>query len=884
MNSYEIRETFLKFFEVRGHRRVSSSPLVPAQDPTLLFTNAGMNQFKNVFLGLESRPYKRATTCQKCMRAGGKHNDLDNVGLTPRHHTFFEMLGNFSFGDYFKEQAILWAWELVTGAFAIPNERLWVTVFKDDDEAFQIWDRSVGLSEDRIIRLGEKDNFWAMGDTGPCGPCSEIYYDIGPETGCGRANCIPGCECGRFLEFWNLVFMQYNRDPEGRLEPLPHPSIDTGMGLERITAILQGVYDNFHTDLFIPLIEVICQELGAEYPTGETTDIAIRVIADHARAIAFLLSEGVLPSNEGRGYVLRKIIRRALRYGKFAGRHEPYLFKVALYGIDVMKNVYPELDMGRELVRSGCYAEEQRFFRVIETGLMKLEELMEHHLDSKILPGGEVFRLYDTFGLPWDMVEEIAHERGFALDRAGFDSEMMMQRERARRSWKGGDAVAGQEIYEDLSRRYTVQFHGYDHLRWEGAHVLALLNENKKPVPSLEIGQRGEMILDHTVFYGESGGQVGDQGIIRSARATAHVLDTRIYFHNIIVHHIEVRDGVIVEGDEVSMEVPAERRWATMRHHTGTHLLHAALREVLGLHVKQAGSLVAPDRLRFDFTHFHALHRSEIEEIERRVNAKIMENAPVQVHSMSLDDALDSGALAFFGDKYGERVRVIEVAEFSKELCGGTHVRYTGDIGLFQIVKESSVAAGVRRIEALCGDRAVAALQAMRSTVNDAARILKTSEGDLVRRLEETLRGYRELQKTYANLRRTRLGETQNELFTVHLDLSVCTLVARVFEDMPMEDLRTLADNLRNSGKTIAVLGSRRDGKALLIIAVPQSLTRCVPADELVRHVVPLIGGGGGGRPDFAQAGGNRPDSLVDAVREAVKEVQTRLATEQTPV
>ena len=884
MNSHDIREQFLAFFEQRGHRRVGSSPLVPAGDPTLLFTNAGMNQFKDVFLGVETRPYRRAASCQKCMRAGGKHNDLENVGFTPRHHTFFEMLGNFSFGDYFKKEAIPWAWELVTEVYRLPPERIWVTIFQTDDEAFDVWHRDVGLPEARIVRLGEKDNFWAMGDTGPCGPCSELYYDVGPGSGCGREDCRPGCDCDRFLEFWNLVFMQYNRAAGGELQALPRPSIDTGMGLERMAAILQGVFDNYHTDLFQPLIAVIGDELGVEYPTGEPTDRAVRVIADHARAVAFLLAEGVLPSNEGRGYVLRKIIRRALRFGKFAGRDRPYLYKIALYVVDQMKDVYPELWMGRDLIRDGCHAEEERFFKVIETGLLKFEDLMERHREDRRLPGREVFHLYDTFGLPLDLMEEIARERGFRLDRAGFQQGLQEQRERARSAWKGEESFAGVEVYRALSQKFSVRFHGYETLRWDGAAVLALLDDQRRPVDRLTAGQRGEAILDHTVFYGESGGQVGDRGILQGPRASARVVDTRIYFRSLIVHHVEVTEGVLEIGDEVQMEVPAERRYPTMRHHTGTHLLHAALREVLGLHVKQAGSLVAPDRLRFDFTHFSSVSREELEAIERLVNSKIYENLPVKIHTMPLDEALESGALAFFGDKYGDTVRVIQVEDFSKELCGGTHVRYTGDIGPFVILKESSVAAGVRRIEAVCGHRAVQVIQERRSRLDQAAALLKTGEAEVPERLEDLLQRYRRLQKEFERLQRSRLDRDLGSLFQEDVQIGPWRVHARAYDDLDMEELRYLADRLRSGPGHLAVLGSRKNGKAYLVIAVHKNQGGQVQAAELIRRIAPVIGGGGGGRPDFAQAGGNRPEAVVTAVREGLQIVKERLASAQSLV
>jgi alanyl-tRNA synthetase len=880
MNSRDIREAFLQFFEARGHQRVPSSPLVPARDPTLLFTNAGMNQFKDVFLGVERRPYKRATTVQKCMRAGGKHNDLDNVGFTPRHHTFFEMLGNFSFGDYFKREAISWAWELVTDVFRLPTDRLWVTVYETDDEAFDLWHREVGVPTDRIVRLGKADNFWAMGETGPCGPCSEIHYDLGPEAGCGRPTCAPGCDCGRFLEFWNLVFMQYNCNERGELEPLPNPSIDTGMGLERIASILQGTFDNFHTDLFKPILGVIADELRVDYPTGDRAkDIALRVMADHARAIAFVLSEGVLPSNEGRGYVLRKIIRRALRFGQVFDRHEPYMYKFALFVVDFMKDVYPELEMGKDIVRNACYAEEERFFRVIETGLERLREVLDRHRADGVLPGEEVFRLYDTYGLPVDLAEEVAREAGLRVDLNGFERELREQQERARRAWKGEEALEGIAVYRELSQRYETRFHGYRHLRWEDARVLALLNGQKQSVRELREGERGEVILDETVFYGESGGQVGDVGVLHTPHAQVQVVDTKIYFHRLIVHHVVVREGVLRVGDSVSMEVPYARRWATMRHHTGTHLIHWALREYLGYHVKQAGSLVAPDRLRFDFTHFSALSPSDIQELERMVNRKVWDDYEVEEKFMPLEEALRRGALAFFGEKYPDIVRVIQIGDFSKELCGGTHVYHTGWIGPFVIVRESSVGAGLRRVEALAGEPAVQYLQTQRELVQKALQVVKSSEHELIDRLQELLERNRSLQKELDRLRRRQLeGETVATLFHADETVHGVHVIVRGYTDVPVEDLRVLADRARTRENTVAVLGSRVQDRAFLVVGVHKALTDRLPAHELVRSLAPLVGGGGGGRPDFAQAGGARPDRLEEALREALTLVRQRIS------
>ncbi len=879
MKSRDIRETFLSFFEKKGHKRVPSSPLIPAQDPTLLFTNAGMNQFKDVFLGLEKRSYTRAVSCQKCMRAGGKHNDLENVGFTPRHHTFFEMLGNFSFGDYFKREAIVWAWELITEVYKLSVDRLWVTIYEKDDEAWEIWVNDVGIADERVVRLGEKDNFWEMGDTGPCGPCSEIYYDFGESYGCGKETCGPGCECGRFLEFWNLVFMQYNRDAEGHLTPLPKPSIDTGMGIERIASILQGVYDNYHTDLFEPIIATICDRLQVEYRTSEPSHRAVRVIADHARAVAFLLAEGILPSNEGRGYVLRKIIRRALRFGQKLGAQQPFLHQISLHVVDLMKDVYPELEMARELIRNGCYAEEERFYRVIETGLHKLHDLMHQHREDRHLPGEDVFRLYDSYGLPLDFIEEIAREESYTIDYKGYERALEEQRERARSAWKGEEEFEGKEVYRQLAQRFTVRFHGYDHLTWEDAEVVALLNEKNEEVQELNEGERGKVILNETVFYGESGGQVGDQGVFHSEHAHCLVYDTKIYFHTLIVHHVEVREGVLRVGDKVAMEVPKEQRWATMRHHTGTHLLHAALREILGVHVKQAGSLVAPDRLRFDFTHFRALSREELEALEQRVNAQIMENKPVEIMFMNIDEALESGALAFFGDKYPDRVRVIQVGDFSKELCGGTHVRQTGDIGLFLIVKEGSIASGVRRIEAVCGEKALEYLQKRRRILLESSEILQVSEQDLPQKIELLQERTRELEKMYRDLRIRYLRAGGGTVWSREEEFNGYRVVEKLFEDVEMEELRSLADTYRSQPGTIVVLGAKSGKKAFLVVGIHPELKKLVNAGDMIRQLAPRIGGGGGGRPDFAQAGGSKPEHLVETLEYAYSLLKDKMMT-----
>ncbi len=686
----EIRQLFLDYFARKGHTIVPSSSLVPADDPTLLFTNAGMVQFKKVFLGQEERPYKRAASCQKCVRAGGKHNDLENVGYTARHHTFFEMLGNFSFGDYFKEEAIAYAWEFLTKELELPVERLYVTVYKDDDEAFALWQKIAGLPAERIVRLGEADNFWAMGDTGPCGPCSEIIFDQGPEVGCGRPDCRVGCDCDRYLELWNLVFMQYERDEEGRLSPLPRPCIDTGMGLERITATLQGVKTNFDSDLFAGLMAKISALTGLHYGQDQKNDVAFRVIADHSRAAAFLIADGVLPSNEGRGYVLRRIIRRAVRFGRSLGLERPFLYETAHVVVEEMGETYPELIRAAQTIEKILVLEEEKFRETLERGLALLEEELKKlaQKGERVIPGEFIFKLYDTYGFPYDIVRDVALERGFSLDMAGFEREMAKQRERSRKAWRGELAKAPKVFLSLLEKGLGKEFVGYETTEAE-AEVLALAR-GQEEVQALSSGEEGEAVFSKTPFYGEAGGQVGDTGLVLAPGGQAEVVDT-YRLGELFVHKLKVKEGVLRKGDPVKLSVFSSRRAAIARHHTATHLLHAALRRLLGDHVHQAGSLVAPDRLRFDFTHFEPLTMEEIFALEDLINARIRDNLPVEVKLMSYKEAVDQGAMALFGEKYGEKVRVIRIGNFSMELCGGTHVHRTGDIGYFKIIAESSV-------------------------------------------------------------------------------------------------------------------------------------------------------------------------------------------------
>ena len=692
MKGKEIRKIFLDFFKERGHEIVPGSSLIPADDPTLLFTNAGMVQFKKVFLGEEKRPYKRAASCQKCVRAGGKHNDLENVGYTARHHTFFEMLGNFSFGDYFKKEAIAFAWELVTRVFSLPRERLYITIYEKDDEAGELWKKIAGLSEDRIVKLGEKDNFWAMGDTGPCGPCSEIIYDQGEKFGCGKPDCRPGCDCDRYLEIWNLVFMQYERNEKGELKPLPKGCIDTGMGLERITAVLQGVPTNYDTDLFAPIIKKISEITGREFKESKETEVAFKVIADHIRASVFLIAEGLIPSNEGRGYVLRRIIRRAERFGKILGLKEPFLYNLVEPVVSEWGDVYPEIKKTQEHVKNILKIEEEKFLETLETGLEILEKEVKKlkNQNKNFIPGDLLFKLYDTYGFPYDLVRDYVISMGFSLDLEGFEKLRTQAREKSRKTWKGEMEKIPEEIKNIVQQGVKTEFVGYE------------TDEVKAKVISFVKDKNYYLITDRTAFYPEGGGQVSDTGVVLGEKAKAEVLEVR-RAGDLIFHKVKLIEGSFKEGEEVFMKIDVERRRNAERHHTATHLLHSALRKVLGEHVRQSGSLVAPDRLRFDFTHFKTLSPEEIKKVEKLVNEWILANYPVEIMFMKKEEAEKLGAMALFEEKYGEVVRVVKIGDISIELCGGTHVKRTGDIGLFKIIAETGVASGIRRIEAVSG-------------------------------------------------------------------------------------------------------------------------------------------------------------------------------------
>jgi alanyl-tRNA synthetase len=911
----EIRRKFLDFFVQKGHKEVHSSSLVPANDPTLLFTNAGMNQFKDVFLGLEKRDYLRATTSQKCVRAGGKHNDLENVGFTNRHHTFFEMLGNFSFGDYFKKDAIAYAWELIASPewFGIAKDKLYVTVFNGegglqrDAEAYDLW-AATGVPKNRIYEMGLKDNFWQMGDTGPCGPCSEIHYDMGVvASDQGHTDCEFGCECGRYVEIWNLVFMQFDRDASGKLTPLPKPSIDTGMGLERVASVLQGVVSNYETDLFTPLIKKAAELTGAslskelEKEAKAKSAASLRVIADHSRAATFLISDGVLPSNEGRGYVLRKIIRRAITHGRLLGQTKPFLNQMVFAVRDLMRDAYPELNETAERVSKAVLAEESRFAHTLDVGLEKLETLLKHSTGS--LAGEEAFKLYDTFGMPLDFIQDAARDQGLTFDQTGFDRALDEQKARARASWKGAAKQTANPAYQQLPKS---EFEGYRQTRSDGCEVLAILH-NGQGVQRLEAGYEGEVILDHTPFYAEAGGQVGDRGWFYSDDHNTVVADVKGCYYpiqGVRAHQVFAKQAIRV-GEKVDAVVNTEVRQATMRNHTATHLLHAGLREVLGKHVKQAGSLVAPKHLRFDFSHFTAVADEELQDIEDIINRQLLRNQKVEtIVDVPIDVAVNEyHAMALFGEKYGDKVRVVKIGDFSTELCGGTHTAATGEIGLIKILKEGSVSSGVRRVEAVTGEGSLAHFRmdhelenvvsafvsphpskpakggaASPEVVPDSGASFSPAEAlkaELDRKDAEIKRLTRELDQVRmksASSSTANIGEKVKEVKGVKV-------LAHRVDNLERAQLRTLVDQLRDKiGSGVVVLGSASDGNVALIVGVTKDLTGRVQAGKVIGLVAQKVGGKGGGRPDLAEAGGKDPGALDAALDGAYGVVEGLLA------
>jgi len=869
MTGAEVRELFLNYFEERNHTRLASSSLIPTGDATLLFTNAGMVPFKGVFTGAEKRPYNRAVTAQKCLRVSGKHNDLENVGHTARHHTFFEMLGNFSFGDYFKEDAIAFGWEFLTKTVGLPKELLHVTIYKDDDEAFEIWRRVLGARSNPITRLGEKDNFWSMGDTGPCGPCSEIHIDMGEEFGCGEPDCAPGCDCDRFLELWNLVFMQYDRDESGKMTPLPRPSIDTGLGLERLAAVVQGVHSNWESDLFRPIIQRV-EELSGKQCRGKDLDsIAIRVIADHSRAAAFLIADGILPSNEGRGYVLRRILRRALRYGKYIGLNGPFLYDSARVVTQHMGAAYPELQAHAALVEKVIKSEEERFLETLARGLVLFEEEAGNirKQGGDTLPGEVAFRLYDTFGFPPDLTADLAKEAGLMMDQPGFDREMGRQRKMARQSWEGAQASEAGALKKILDEGIHTAFTGYETL--EDTGVIRAMIKDGEQVLEAKPGERVELITDRTPFYGEAGGQVGDHGIISRNGDEIEVEDTVKPFPNVILHRGVVKQGIFRVGDKVNLKVQPGLRRSITANHSATHILQWALREVLGDHVKQSGSLVEAQRLRFDFTHFSPLTQDELSRVEELVNDKIQENLEVASKTMPIEEAMKEGAIALFGEKYGDSVRMVSMGGFSKELCGGTHTKRTGDIGLFKIVSDGGIAAGVRRIEAVTGKGALDYVWSLEEEIKGLSLRLKGSRGELVHKLDRLVEEKKNKEREVEVLKKKLAGSHATDILEGVREVKGVRVLTRLVEDVQNpKDLREYADRVKDRlGSGIALLGAKTDGKALLIALVTSDLTNRFHAGNIVKKAAEVLGGSGGGRPDMAQAGGPQVADLDLALK-----------------
>jgi len=867
MTGNQIRQRFLDYFAEKGHRVVRSSSLAPANDPTLLFTNAGMNQFKDVFLGLEKRDYSRACTSQKCVRAGGKHNDLENVGYTRRHHTFFEMLGNFSFGDYFKSEAIAYAWELLTKDYALPKDKLYVTVFREDDDAEVLWQKVTGIPKSRIFRLDEKDNFWQMGETGPCGPCSEIHYDLGVEAAePGREHeQFPEDGGGRFVEIWNLVFMQYDRDSSGKLTPLPRPSIDTGMGLERVAAVMQGKLTNYETDLIKPIIDKAADMFKAVYGEDQRTSTVLRINADHARATAFLINDGVLPSNEGRGYVLRKIMRRAMRNARMIGIVDPYLYQLTGFIAELMSDAYPDMLESIQRVARVVKDEEHRYATTFHVAEKVFHDEAKTAV-AGLLPGPVAFKLYDTYGLALDEQEDMAREFGLAIDVDGFQQEMEKQRTRARASWKGADKTQIAEVYRSLP---STEFIGRDTL--------------EAPVTVLRVIEREgkvELVFDRTPFYAEAGGQVGDSGALFDAVTgdrIATVEDTYKPAPGAVVHLIAA-GASIAEGATVIARVNRGARDSTMRNHTATHLLHAALRTVLGKHVKQAGSIVSPDRLRFDFTHYTAMDADELAEVERLMNEQILANTGVHTDVMELDQALSTGAMALFGEKYGDKVRVVEVPGFSKELCGGTHVVRTGDIGLCKIVYESSISAGVRRIEAISGEGALRRFQETTNALAQVSHLVNTTEREVVDHLERMLQQQKALEKQVDTMK-SQIAQAQAAGVEADVrEVKGVKVLAVMAAGLDRAQLRILVDSLRNKWKTaVLVVASTEDGVVSIVSAVSKDLTSKVHAGKLVSSVAQAVGGKGGGRPDMAEGGGKDASALPAALADVYVKVEAML-------
>ncbi|WP_417436919.1 alanine--tRNA ligase [Idiomarina abyssalis] len=863
MNSAQIRDAFLNYFAERGHEKVPSSSMIPGNDPTLLFTNAGMVPFKDVFLGTDKRRYNKATSAQRCLRAGGKHNDLENVGYTARHHTFFEMMGNFSFGDYFKKQAIQYAWDFLTKELKLPAEKLWVTVFTEDDEAYDIWAKDIGVPEDRISRIGEKDNFWSMGDTGPCGPCSEVFYDHGPEVWGGPPG-TPEEDGDRYIEIWNLVFMQYNRQADGTFEPLPDPSIDTGMGLERISAIMQNVHSNYEIDLFQALIKAAAEIIG----TDDLDNKSLRVIADHIRSCSFLITDGVMPSNEGRGYVLRRIIRRAVRHGHLLGAKDAFFFRLVDELARQMGDAYPELVQKQQIIKDALEREEQQFARTLERGLAILSDEISQ-LKGKVIPGDVVFKLYDTYGFPVDLTADIAREHELTVDEEGFEQAMSEQRLRAQQA-----SQFGMDYNQQLKSENQTTFTGYDDVAGQ-AKVVELFKEGQ-PVEELQAGDKGIVVLSETPFYAESGGQIGDKGVLVASGNAFEVTDTQ-YIGKAIAHHGFAKAPVKL-NDSVKAEIDSERRENIKRNHSATHLLHAALRNLLGEHVTQKGSLVEADKMRFDFSHFEPVTNEQLAQLEREVNAQIRTNLPLQTELMAIDQAKEAGAMALFGEKYDDQVRVVRMGDFSMELCGGTHVKATGDIGLFRITSEGGIASGVRRIEVVTGEAAIRYTQQQQSILQNLAGELKTESNSVAEKVQQLQQKFRELERKNEQLQQKLAQQAGGGLIAQAIDINGVKAIIAELDQADPKSLRGLVDDLKNQiGSGIVLLGTANGNKVSLIAGVTADLTSKVKAGDIVNQAANVVGGKGGGRPDMAQAGGSLPEQLNEALATATTWLQQQL-------
>lgn len=872
MKGHEARNKFIEYFSERGHEPVRSSSLIPDNDPTLLFTNAGMVQFKNVFTGTETRGFKRAVSSQKCLRAGGKHNDLDNVGHTARHHTFFEMLGNFSFGDYFKEGAIGYGWDLITNVYGLPRKKLWVTVYKEDDEGFDIWRKNMGLPAERIVRMGEKDNFWSMGDTGPCGPCSEILIDQGEAFGCGKKTCAVGCECDRYLELWNLVFMQFERNEAGRMTSLPDPSIDTGLGLERLAAVLQEKRTNYETDLIGGVIRKIEELSGRQYLSDAATDVAMRVLADHSRALAFLISDGVFPSNEGRGYVLRRILRRAVRYSKFLGIDEPFIHGILPAVGEVMGEAYPEVSEKMDFVCQVVKSEEERFLETVGRGLELLnDEITKLGKTDRLLSGKVVFSLYDTYGFPIDLTEDITRNEGIGIDRKGFDREMEKQKTKSRKARKGASEDALTPLYSVLSSGTETRFVGYETLSSDGVITNMIVGGDLST--EAEAGLEAHIFTDATPFYGESGGQVGDRGKIFGDGFEARVFDTTKPFPTLFAHYVKVEKGAARVGDTVRMEVNPGFRKAVALHHTSTHVLNAVLKEVLGAHVNQAGSFVGADRMRFDFSHHSAIEKRRLDSIEEIVNEKIRrDDAVVTETDVPYDEAVKGGATAVFEEKYGDRVRVVSIGDYSRELCGGTHARASGEVGMMKIVSESASSSGVRRIEAVSGGAAWNYMKERENVLDEVSSLLKSSHADIVSRLGKLVEDNSMLRARIESSRKKVLGETAAGFLDGMESINGVNLVRAEVAVSNAGEMRSLWDGLKQKMKSgIAVFAAKNGGKVLLLVGITGDLAERYHAGDMVNELAGIVGGKGGGGAEMAQAGGTEPENIKKMLASAGK-------------